>query len=226
MNCLWCDADIIPAITWKTILQPPESKNLCPPCEEQLQVIRGNRCRKCSRESEEKLCSDCRWRERNEGESSLAWNYSVFPYNERMQEMVSKWKYRGDYAIGNAFKRDYLKAFNHIAPSLPNDPAVVPIPLSEERIKERGFNQSRMLAQFLPIEMVELLKRTHSEKQSKRTRRQRLAAGNPFFINQTVNKPVILADDIYTTGTTLHHAASILKMHGCPAVFALTLVRG
>lgn len=90
MNCLWCDADIIQAVTWKTIILPPEYKNLCPPCEEQLQLIRGKRCRKCSRESEEKLCSDCRWREQTEGESSLEWNYSVFTYNERMQEMVSK----------------------------------------------------------------------------------------------------------------------------------------
>lgn len=226
MNCLWCDTDIIPEISWKTIIQPPEPKKLCPSCEDQLQILQGKRCSTCSRESEEEMCSDCRRWKLSRHDAPLEWNYSVFTYNDRMQEMISRWKYRGDYSLGNAFENYYRKAFSRIVSFLPKDTAAVPIPLSEERIKERGFNQSGMLAGFLPLETVELLVRTHSEKQSKRTRRERITAENPFRTEQTFNKPVILADDIYTTGTTLHHAAFILKRNGCPAVYALTLIRG
>src|SRR5690606_12881635 len=98
--------------------------------------------------------------------------------------------------------------------------------LSKERLMERGFKQAKMLADFLPIEMVEPLSRVHGEKQSKKTRQERMIAENPFFIKETINKKVILVDDIYTTGTTLRHAATLLKEHGCPEVYSLTLIRG
>src|SRR5690625_1097913 len=78
----------------------------------------------------------------------------------------------------------------------------------------------------LPAENKDILTRIHSEKQSKKTRSERLSADNPFVAAKKVNKPVILVDDIYTTGTTLRHAATLLKEQGCPEVYAYTLIRG
>lgn len=227
MNCLWCDAAIIPEINWKTVMLLARPTNLCQTCESQLHILKGKRCVKCSRESEEEYCSDCTWWNLSApSEDPLIWNYSVFAYNEAIKEMISRWKYRGDYCLGNAFKSYYQKAFDRMFSFLPKETAAVPIPLSGERMDERGFNQSKMLAECLPLKTDELLTRIHSEKQSKKTRRQRITAVNPFQMTKTINNPVILADDIYTTGTTLRHAAFILKKHGCPAVYALTLIRG
>jgi len=95
-----------------------------------------------------------------------------------------------------------------------------------ERLQERGFNQAEVLAAFLPIENRSLLTRIHSEKQSKMTRSERISTKNPFEIVGHINKKVILVDDIYTTGRTLRHAATLLKEHGCPQVYAYTLIRG
>jgi len=49
---------------------------------------------------------------------------------------------------------------------------------------------------------------------------------NPFNLVKSLNNPVLLVDDIYTTGRTLRHAAQLLKEAGCQEVYALTLCRG
>ncbi|SFA88148.1 competence protein ComFC [Lentibacillus halodurans] len=227
MNCLWCDADIVPDTSWRNIILVSKPKNLCPSCTDQLTVLQGKRCVKCSRLSEKEMCPDCmHWERSLSQEDPLTWNYSVFSYNEAMKEMITRWKYRGDYCLGKAFEMEYRKAFKRNFSFLPKEAVAVPIPLSEERMHERGFNQSKMLASFLPLKRKDILTRIHGEKQSKKTRRQRVTAVNPFQMKGSINNPVILADDIYTTGTTLRHAATALKKHGCPAVYALTLIRG
>ena len=101
----------------------------------------------------------------------------------------------------------------------------MPIPLSVVRHRERGFNQAEMLTAFLDRKSVALLQRKDGEKQSKKSRQDRIFAENPFRMKKTINKPVILVDDIYTTGATLRHAANVLKQQGCPKVCAFTLIR-
>lgn len=227
MNCLWCDTAIIPQITWNNLLILSKPKPLCESCENELTIIKGKRCKKCSRLSGYSICSDCKWWENYcKSNDPLIFNYSVFHYYEQMQTMVSRWKYRGDYCLGNVFKEHYLTAFKQEFSFLPKNSIVVPIPLSNKRLRERGFNQSQMLANFLSMEKCELLTRVHGEKQSKKTRKERISTLNPFLMTETINKPVVLVDDIYTTGSTVRHAASLLKENGCPSVYALTLVRG
>jgi len=166
------------------------------------------------------------WWEEKEKNESLQFNYSIFTYNPFMKEVIAKWKYRGDYYLGYIFENYLMEAFKENFSFLKKNGFVVPIPLSEERLLERGFNQAKMIADFLPIETKEILTRLHGEKQSKKSRMERIISKNPFFITESINKPVLLVDDIYTTGTTLRHAARLLKKHGCPNVYALTLVRG
>lgn len=226
MNCLWCYNEIIPEITWTNLFQLERSKLVCDGCAEKLELLQGQRCIKCSRRTDVEICSDCQWWEANKEVDSLEFNYSIFTYNERMQEIIAKWKYRGDYALGGIFKNYLLDAFQERFSGIKRDAVVMPIPLSKERVKERGFNQAKALADLLPIKCVDILHRKHGEKQSKKTRMERIDSENPFFLETPINKPVILVDDIYTTGTTLRHAAGLLKIHGCPVVYGLTLIRG
>lgn len=225
MNCLWCHEEIKMEINWGTIFLPTKHTYICKRCEEGLPIITGNRCAQCSRKSDHKLCTDClRWREYNNGEDSIMFNYSVYRYNNDMKEIISKWKYRGDYELGYIFKYRFQNHFRQKFKAIKNVVAV-PIPLSKERLHERGFNQAAMLASFLPIPTKELLSRVHNEKQSKKSRNERISSQNPFILKESVNNSVILVDDIYTTGTTIRHAADVLVKSGCPEVFTYTLVR-
>lgn len=222
MHCLFCDDEIILERNWKNLLQMTPSNPLCESCQQGFQKVQGNRCQKCSREHESKLCLDCKYWGKND---PLIFNHSLFIYNETMKEMIAQWKYRGDYILGYAFQEPFKKAFADVF-NEKEDFVIVPIPLSKERLLERGFNQAKMLADFLPGEKLELLERTASEKQAKKTRQERLRMENPFVLKKGTKQPVILVDDIYTTGMTLRHASRLLRENGCPQVYSYTFIRG
>ncbi|WP_106496662.1 ComF family protein [Lentibacillus sp. Marseille-P4043] len=227
MHCLWCDQQLIPEMSWRTILFLSKQTYLCETCECKLELLEGERCNKCSRISEKPVCSDClRWEQYKLGYDPLVNNYSVFVYNEAIQEVITRWKYRGDYCLGDIFKVNFYQAFKQHFNFLPKETVTVPIPLSAERLKDRGFNQAKMLADFLPLPCQEIITRIDGEKQSKKTRKERIFSKNPFTLTKNINKPIILVDDIYTTGTTLRHAAELLKEGGCPNIYAYTLIRG
>ncbi|WP_237739228.1 ComF family protein [Bacillus xiamenensis] len=108
------------------------------------------------------------------------------------------------------------------------EPVLVPIPLSKERLKERGFNQSVMLASMIGGPIFQPLIKVHQRKQSKKSKNDRLNQKGLFQLKQPdpiVLKDVILVDDIYTTGATVYHAARILKDAGAKSVSSFTLIR-
>lgn len=227
MHCLWCNQPIIPEISWGTLLFLTKPRHLCEPCANKLELLSGNRCERCSRMCDDTICADCvRWEEQTMEHDSLDSNYSVYVYNETIQEIVTKWKYRGDYCLGYMFESHFHQSYQHHFDFLPNDTITVPIPLSAERVADRRFNQAKMLAGFIPLPSQAIISRVDGEKQSKKTRKERLHTKNPFRLIKKVHNPVLLVDDIYTTGTTLRHAAKLLKDNGCPRVYAYTLIRG
>lgn len=226
MECLWCGNDTVLEIEWTTLFILPKPKLICSECEQELDLLDGSRCKMCSRRSLQDMCSDCIWWTEHAARNTIEYNYSVFAYNPFIQDVITKWKYRGDYRLGDMFKTYFKQVFQTKFGSMKKDIIIVPIPLSGERFDERGFNQAKYLADFLPIETREILTRVHGEKQSKKSRGERIFANNPFFLKESLNKSAILVDDIYTTGTTLRHAAALLRENGCPKVYAFTLIRG
>ncbi|WP_226037122.1 ComF family protein [Aquibacillus saliphilus] len=225
MHCLWCDQEIIPEVTWQYLLFPEPPRKICSNCERGLVLLAGKRCSSCSRVTDQGICNDCRRFENDSAwKNVLTFNKSIYSYNGLLQEMITKWKYRGDYQLREVFSYHFRDLFNQSFGK--KQVVVVPIPLSEQRLLERGFNQAESLAQLLETPYQHLLTRIHGEKQSKKTRRERIESENPFQVLAQVSNPVVLIDDIYTTGTTLRHAARLLKDTGCPEVYSFTLARG
>nr|WP_276532455.1 phosphoribosyltransferase family protein [Cytobacillus horneckiae] len=106
---------------------------------------------------------------------------------------------------------------------------LVPIPLSPERKYERGFNQSEALINALGRQPLSILTRIHSEKQSKKSRNERISLPQVFQLTDSAaiqDKCLVIIDDIYTTGSTLRHAAKLLKESGAKEVTSLTIARG
>lgn len=228
MNCcLWCDENIIMQINWESVIHLRQRPLLCEDCINQLEKLSGNKCRTCSKQTTERQCDDCKkWTNIYTNNDPLKKNVSLYTYNDYMKEMIAKWKYRGDYILSEVFKDAFRSYFNEEFAEVKNETIIIPIPLSKERLFERGFNQANVLASFISDHMEQLLERVHSEKQSKKSRIERMTSANPFRLTKAVQKPVILIDDIYTTGRTIRHAAALLKSNGCPAVYAYTLIRG
>ncbi|WP_279401242.1 ComF family protein [Piscibacillus salipiscarius] len=180
MHCLICYKHLQPDTTWSTLFTSAE-KQICADCESQFErliEVSNHHCQICMRPLKESLnlCGDCfAWRERLDGRDPLKRNMSIFTYNEFMKEIMTLFKYRGDYELIYVFKEEIKQTFVSL-----KDFAIVPIPLSEERFNERGFNQAEAIASLAGEKILNLLKRTSSEKQSKKTKQERI------FFNKSI----------------------------------------
>lgn len=228
-RCLFCDEEMKDVLTWRSLLLKVEVKVICEECESRLEVISGETCSMCSRELDEKFragdrCLDCvRWEKDEKWKGHLTQNISLFHYNEFLKDIIAKYKYRGDYALAEAFVPFLRERMKDLRFDI-----VTVIPLSEERLKERGFNQAQALTDLLGLETMEILTRLHTEKQSKKSREERISLPQVFQVielDAIQNKSIVIVDDIYTTGSTLRHAAKALKLAGAEDISSITLAR-
>lgn len=115
--------------------------------------------------------------------------------------------------------------------------AVLPIPLSEERLRRRGYNQARLLAEPIAKRMnlpcpEGFLIRTRNTNQQSRYSDPALRSQNvsgAFIVPEQVcleNLSILLVDDVFTTGSTIHEAALTLYLSGARYVMALTAASG
>lgn len=105
---------------------------------------------------------------------------------------------------------------------------IIVIPLHEDRLQERGFNQTEALLQVIAQPYQNWLQRKEQGKQSKKSRKERLRMEQIFSLtaDATIDgKTILLVDDVYTTGATLHCAAELLHEHGAKQIEAITIFR-
>jgi ComF family protein len=117
-----------------------------------------------------------------------------------------------------------------------HDFVAVPIPLSAQRARARGFNQSAVIAKpfaralGLPFD-EHLLARIHHRKPQSDTedifeRRENIKGCFALAPGADVqNKKIVLVDDVTTSGTTFTEAARILKTAGAKKIFALACAK-
>jgi competence protein ComFC len=233
--CLYCHQSYSETWSWAALFGLGADPLLCPSCTSSLELIKGDICRMCGRSfslfpeqyRQGDTCYDCiRCEKDEEWAGVLQQNRSLYVYNDFLKEVIAKMKYRADAEL--------IKAFHPIArskfKSISRKSLLVPIPLSDERHYERGFNQAEIFAKSLTSNVQLLLKRVaHEEKQSKKTRKDRmLKKNNPFIVTDeesVKDKPILLIDDVYTTGSTLRYAAKALKNAGAVQVSSITLAR-
>ncbi len=116
---------------------------------------------------------------------------------------------------------------------------VLPLPLSAERLAERGYNQAWELAQALHrqcqcsagLDAGLLLRLEHTAPQSALDRAQRLSnvrgafAADPLRRQGLAGRQVVLVDDVMTSGASLAAAAQALRSAGAHSVFAVVVAR-
>jgi ComF family protein len=117
----------------------------------------------------------------------------------------------------------------------PGPDVVVPVPLHPRRERERGFNQSLLLAQRVgralrcPVRADLLVRTMHTPPQTELSGDARRSnVRKAFATRQTgplVGRQVILVDDVFTTGSTAEACARCLKRAGASSVVVLTVAR-
>jgi len=110
---------------------------------------------------------------------------------------------------------------------------IVPVPSSMKRLRERGFNQSLLIARAIanetgtPLLMDVLAKEKETPPQTALSARERLLnLKNAFVIKGKVDGlRLFLLDDVMTTGATVTECSKVLIKAGAKEVIVLTLAR-
>ncbi len=107
---------------------------------------------------------------------------------------------------------------------------LVPIPLDDRKLKQRGFNQSELLALELGNVWNCLERQVNPKRQAELGRQERLNNLKGLFSLRSgfdlKGKKIILIDDVATTCTTLNECSKVLKQAGAESICGLVLGRG
>jgi len=207
-------------------------KNQNPICEECLNKIHLNNtlfCPVCQARLPEnkKICHfDCKYL------LGAAGNYN----DPVLQNLIQAFKYKSVKTLAPALTDLLIKYIESLNPKLNlGNPIIVPIPLYFRREKERGFNQSKLLAKNLAeklnLEFSEPLRRikpTQSQAQLKDNEKRAENVKDCFkIVNPEIIKDrnIVLIDDVFTSGATINEAVKILKQNNTKKILALVLAK-
>ncbi len=120
-----------------------------------------------------------------------------------------------------AAAKDLALLLHESLPLLPDDTLIVPIPTVGSHIRQRGYDQveliARYFADFRNLKIARVLKRAGKATQHKLGRTEReVAARHAFVLNDVImpgESPLLILDDIITTGSTVQQAALLLKAY-------------
>ena len=221
VSCTICSASI----------SRPDSA-LCPVCLENVRLISSPFCTVCGLEMEssapgDHLCGSC-LRKRPPFYSARA----VARYQEPVSTLLHKLKYQGDTSVLPALQ-EVVNLFSVI--SIDHADRIIPVPLHRCRLRIRGFNQAKLLAELffqgcreqLLLDCLE--RRQYTEPQTTLdgdARRKNLRQA--FMVRkaeQIRGRTVFLVDDVYTTGTTVAECSKVLLAAGAHAVKVVTVAR-
>ncbi len=205
-----------------------------------LSVFLESRCPLCDRTSGETICSYCQrklssyrldkpdrfWR----GDLPVfAWGR----YDGQLKQAIAKLKYDRQPEIGSLLGRWLGRSW--LDKNLIKQPkiTVIPIPLHYKKLKIRGYNQASIIAQgfcqetgYL-LQAKSLIRVRNTKAMYELNPLERIEnLKNAFAIRDRLpQNPVLLLDDIYTSGTTVKEANKILQQHNVKAMGVIVIAK-
>jgi competence protein ComFC len=199
MNCLLCEQKLSSIPSWQSLFAIETALLICETCLKSFERV-----------------------DIKEEGDPVDHVTSIYTYNEPMREYLHQYKFLQDVALAGVFAEELSTKLTR------KDAIIVPIPMHPQKKIERTFAHVEEMLKAAHIPFEDLLLKTNTEVMGEKTREERLSMRNLFSIkpgSEIRNTTYILVDDIYTTGTTLRHAATVLKDAGASRVEAVTLIR-
>ena len=206
----------------------------CPACEEKIRYIHTPLCPACgvpydNSEGSDHICGDCLT-----APKPFAVARSVAVFDGILLEAIHAFKYRNKTGMGVGLGR-MMTCDSYPGMDMQGYTIIMPVPLHIRRLRERGFNQSLLLAKVLsaryaiPLDFVTLRRERDTPPQTTMGRKERQANIKGAFAvadkERVREQHVLLIDDVYTTGSTLAECARVLLNSGAAQVGVLTLAR-
>jgi len=159
--------------------------------------------------------------------------HAAVSYEYPWSVLIAQYKFGGQAGWAHSFAV-LMRSAPWVEPALEEADMVLPMPLSRERLAERGFNQALVLARALAPQKADatlLLRVRHTPAQTELDRAGRLAnvagafAIEPLRAARLKAQRVVLVDDVMTSGASVFAAAQALRQAGATRVTALLLAR-
>ncbi|MDV2469420.1 phosphoribosyltransferase family protein [Acinetobacter chinensis] len=183
------------------------------------------------RQQQHSLCADC-WEQlpwykqhiqRHEHSILCAHHYD-FPMNR----IIQTYKYEQQLQYQNLLAHSLLNL------RIPKVHAIVPMPISTERLKERGYNQmliiAKIMARELKIPVWQPVIRAAQYSQKGLSRIERLENIEEQFqiipAEKRKYKKVLIIDDVVTTGSSIHALSQALEKLGCQQIYTACIAAG
>lgn len=205
-----------------------EGELICPSCQRKLPRINPPICPRCGRPQPSGIICPACYSQRHEIDGIR----SPFRFEAVIRQAIHQFKYHNLRAIAEPLAvllGDYLTA-----KPIPGE-VLVPVPLHHRRLRERGYNQSELLARELgkliglPVAANCLARERHTPPQARTTsvseRQSNVSHAFTCHDQRCKDKKVLLIDDVATSGATLEACAAALKAAGASSVWGLTLAR-
>lgn len=205
---------------------------ICEPCRLRLHPVGEPLCKKCGKPlstAEAEYCPDC-----GRKKHLYVRGRAALEYDSVMRESIGRFKYKNRREYGDFYVQELLRACGEAVRSW-NPDLLIPIPLHKSRRRKRGFNQAELIARGLgkelgiPVSADSLLrtKKTSPQKElNDQERKSNLKNAFQLAKDNVKFKKILLIDDIYTTGSTIDAAASVLLDHGAEKVYFLCISIG
>lgn len=218
----------------KEPLEEAGERIVCGACLSKLSPESGPACPRCGRfmhsSGDEHLCARC-----TERAPAYALHRSCGVYGGTLKDVILLFKYRRYAPLSRPLAR-YADGCLAADPRLwAGADFLVPVPLHPARLRDRGFNQARLLARELArlrdLSVLDgcLIKARNAPPQAglhaddrERNVVKAYTVRRPDKVRQ---RTLILIDDVTTTGATLRECARVLKDAGAKEVRAITLAQ-
>lgn len=200
-----------------------EGEFLCDACRLSEVVQPSAGCYRCGAPGTMSLtCKSCRRLSR------LDAVWCAAPYSGISKDLVREYKYHSSRPAAIPIAR----SLNDITPYFQTGALYTYVPTSSKRIRERGFDHAKRLAEEVVSlrngSLTPLLSRSFDVHQVGSSRKARESQVRGMFeaVNYNIKgREIILIDDVLTTGATLEEAARTLKKAGARKVYGLVYAR-
>jgi ComF family protein len=159
-------------------------------------------------------------------------------YEGGLRELIHLLKYEQVRPAANVLGRMLAEVIDGLAPRFAGSVLMVPVPLSPRKLRQRGFNQSEVIARsalklkpseslVLSPAVLERSRDTQSQTGLSRHQRQENVRGAFKVANpdEIAGREILLVDDVFTTGTTVSECARILRRAGASKIWVATVAR-
>ena len=170
------------------------------------------------------------------GDSYFRACFVCLDYDHKFIEKIIK-RYKYDYIEKLADPLSSLLCQQAQQLNLPPDTMITNVPLHHYKKRQRGFDQTELLAKKLAQKLnlpyqalLQRIKKTKSQAQMNKADRQENVSGAFTILDRpsnyyTTSNSILLIDDIATTGATLNEAAKILNQAGYKNINCLVLAK-